>query len=63
MALGGKRMKLFFKIIAYTIITMIIILNMTDDILLIQYLTYFSLIGTVIIATDGIIKTEKLGGK
>lgn len=56
-------MKLFLKIIAYTIITMIIILNITDDVLLIQYLTYFSLIGTVIIATDGIIKTDKLGGK
>ncbi|QYA45455.1 hypothetical protein KYI13_03805 [Macrococcoides bohemicum] len=56
-------MKLLLKIIAYTIITMFIILNITDDILLMQYLTYFSLIGTVIIATDGIIKIDNLGGK
>nr|WP_157742187.1 hypothetical protein [Macrococcus sp. IME1552] len=53
-------MKLFFKIIAYTIITMIIILNMTDDIIKMQFAFYFSLLGVFIVASADLIKREQL---
>ncbi len=53
-------MKLLLKIIAYTIITMIIILNMTDDIIKMQFAFYFSLLGVFIVASADLIKREQL---
>ncbi|MCH4984909.1 hypothetical protein AB4G91_06880 [Macrococcoides goetzii] len=56
-------MKLILKLVAYLLVTMFIIFNMTDDIIKMQFAFYFVLIGVVIIGSVELIKYENLKGE
>lgn len=53
-------MKLILKLVAYMLVTMFIIFNMTDDIIKMQLAFYFSLLGVFIVASADLIKREQL---
>lgn len=53
-------MKLILKLVAYLLVTMFIIFNMTDDIIKMQFAFYFSLLGVFIVASADLIKREQL---
>ncbi|WP_414046658.1 hypothetical protein ACMGE5_10225 [Macrococcus equi] len=50
-------MKYIIGFVLYTFITTMVI-TMIDDVLMMQYCTYFSLIGTVLIISAGLINNE-----
>ncbi|UTH16958.1 hypothetical protein [Macrococcus epidermidis] len=54
-------MKYAISFLIYTIITMLIMVNLTDEVIAL-YCLYFSTIGMVLIATAGIINYEEKRG-